>query len=121
MILGENVVHLAVGEHDFQRAIEEGDVAADGDWKPIVREVRAENRALEIGRHPITLHARLTIRIHKHNLYTKLLRFVKILRCDRLVVRRIRAEEYDEVRIRRTTNRSQQSIFTKRSNSAQRL
>jgi hypothetical protein len=63
-------------ENHLQHAIDECDVAALRNGKPIIRNIRPEKRAAGSRRHPIARHSRLEVWIHHYDLRTELFRLV---------------------------------------------
>ena len=97
VVANERFIHSAALNQNLEHAVKERDVAALRDGKPVVTDVRAEERAAQIARHPVTLHAGFEIRVHHDDLGAARLGFVEIFGRDRLVVGRVCAEEDQEV------------------------
>ena len=86
-------------EESLHRPVEEGEVAAGIDGEPVLGQVGAEDRARRDRRYPVALEARLAIRVDDRDLGSALAREVEVLDRHWLVVRHVRAEEDDQVRV----------------------
>ncbi len=93
----ESLIGETGGEEHFQCAVEERNVAALGDGEPVVGEVRAEEGAARVRRHPVALHARFEVGIDEDDLRAAAPGLEQVLGGDRLVVGRVRAEEDNDV------------------------
>ncbi len=65
----------------------------------MVGHLRPEQSGIDRRGDPVALHSRLAERVHHQHARSSLSRLVQILHRDRLVVRRVRAEEDDQLRI----------------------
>ena len=90
-------VDPALLDHVLQHAVDEGDVAAHVDEEEAIGDLGAEHRALDVGRHPVPLHARLAVGVDDCDLRARLLCVVQVLHRHRLVGGHVRADEDDEV------------------------
>ena len=81
----------------LEHAAQERDVAADRDLEEVVHDLRAEQRAAHVARHPVALEARLAHRVHHHHPRAPALGLAQVLERDRLVVREVRAEDHDKL------------------------
>ena len=93
-VLGEEaVVHPVPLQQNFQRTVEKSHIAARTDRKEIIPQAAAKQRALRYRRHPVTLQARLAVRIHHHDAGSILLGVIKVLGGHGLVVGQVGAEQ----------------------------
>ena len=67
VLLDEIAVLPATRQNDFHHPVQERDITALRDGKPIIHEVGAEERAAGRGGDPIAFHARLAVRIYEHD------------------------------------------------------
>jgi hypothetical protein len=93
----EAAIHLVGGDEVLEHAVEEGDVAALRDRVPLVGEIGAEERAVDVGGHPVTLHARFEVGVHEDDLGALLFGEVQVFGGNGLVVGGIGAEKYDDI------------------------
>ncbi len=87
-------VHL---EQRLQRPDQKRQVTAGVHRKPVIRQLRSEQRALGDGRDPVALEPRLAQRIDDGHLRAPVARVEQVFRGDRLVIGRVRPEEHDQV------------------------
>lgn len=64
----EGAVDQSGGVEVFENAVEEGNITTLGDRVPVVGEIGTEERAIDIGRHPVALHARLEVGVDEDDL-----------------------------------------------------
>src|ERR1044071_307144 len=92
------IINPAILAQYLQYAREKSNVATGRDREPIIGDVGAEQSAAGGGRHPITLHARLTIWIDDDDFGSELFGFVQVFGGHRLSIGSIRAEKDDQIR-----------------------
>ncbi len=97
VFVDEAPVDPTAREQLLQHAVDECDITAGVDREELVGDLRPEQRALDVRRHPVTLEPGLAQRIHDRDPRAPLLGEIQVLHEHGLGVGHIGAEEHDEV------------------------
>ena len=97
VVADEGAVDPAVLHHVLEGPAEERDVPAHVHQEEPVGDPGAEDRALQVGRHPVPVHPGLPVGVDHRDLRSSLPGVIEVLHGDRLVVRHVRSDEHHQV------------------------